>query len=436
MKKLNITDCRLEAGAPSYRRSMVALVLFALCSCALQAQSDAERAAKAGDLSVIKNQRVLHLFGTDVKERGFAHGFLLGKDIADDLDASLESLPGFTAVKFDNRLIPYSKNQFEWDDDSTLELDGIFEGMSARLGREGLYSKTLNRALTRADISAINVIADFFGPSCSGFAVWGKRTADGAVVHGRTLDFPIGPRAIADQLIVVSELLPERGANAPARKAWVAIGWPGLIVQYTGMNSEGLVACIHDSANLKPGRTAGRCVARGLLLRRMLEEIDPVLGDAAEHGARMAAQKPTACGNLFHMSWPRTAAEKTSTTPSAVLEFDPSDRKVDIRRMDDSNALVLTNHFRVRTTPEICTRFTAISGTLAALATANKSIGLIEARKVLMSAEMPLAAHSVYFFPDKLEFYLALTHNNIMSPSVAPTAFSFKELFARQMAEK
>ena len=52
----------------------------------------------------------------------------------------------------------------------------------------------------------------------------------------------------------------------------------------------------------------------------------------------------------------------------------------------------------------------------------------MEARKLLMSAEQPVAAHSVYFFPDKLELQIALTKNNIMSPRVAPVEFSMKEL--------
>jgi hypothetical protein len=42
-----------------------------------------------------------------------------------------------------------------------------------------------------------------------------------------------------------------------------------------------------------------------------------------------------------------------------------------------------------------------------------------------------VAAHSVYFLPDSLEFYVALTQRNVMSPRVAPTKFTFAELFAK-----
>ena len=407
------------------------LVVSIVLSAPVLAQSAAERAANAGELLTVKNFQVLRLHGANIKERGFAHGYLLAEQVRNDLEGSLNSLPYFSAKKFTDRLVPWSKDHFEWDADSRAELDGIYEGMLARLGVDGMHSKTLGRALTRDDLTGINVIADYYGPACSAFAAWDKRTADGGVVHGRTLDFPIGPKAIVDQVIVVSDAMPDRGENAPTRKAWIAIGWPGMVTEYTGINADGLIVCLHDADNFKPGRVSGRAEPRGLLLRRMLESIDPMAGDPARKAATMAAAGPTACGNLFQLTWPREAALKTSTTPSAILEFDPSDQEVQIRRMDDSGALVLTNHFRVRNEPDECKRFTSITNGLASFLTSNRTIGVIESRKLLMSAEQPVAAHSVYFFPDKREFYLAYTHNNVMSPSVAPTKFTMDELFGK-----
>ena len=400
-------------------------VLFLLLT-AWQAlgQSPAERAAKAGELLTLKNHRVLRLFGGETKERGFAHGYLLATEIRDDLDAALQSLPNFGAKKYERSLLPWSQRNFVWDEAAAAELDGLFEGLAEKLGPDGLQSRSLGRALTRADIVAINVLADYFGPACSGFAAWGKRTTGGEVIHGRTLDFPIGPKVIADQIIVASAAL-------PGRAAWVAIGWPGLIGQYTGMNSPGLTVCIHDAYNLKHGGSARGFIARGLLARRMLEAIDPNASDPAEQGAKLAAAQPVACGDLFQLTWPRAAAEKLGGTPSAVLEFDPADRKVDIRRMDQTGVLVLTNHFLVRSPPEKCSRFKNMTDALATLEKNGTPVGLLEARKLLMAAEQPLAAHSVYFCPDKLGLYVALTRGNVMSPRVAPVEFTWQELFAK-----
>jgi hypothetical protein len=164
-------------------------------------------------------------------------------------------------------------------------------------------------------------------------------------------------------------------------------------------------------------------------LRRILESVDPMDHEPALAAAQLISAKPTACGNLFHMSWPAAAAKKHQETPSAVLEFDPADPDPKIRRMDESGELVVTNHFRVLNQPAACERFTHMTEALEAYKKADRKIGVGEARRILMSAEQPVAAHSVYFFPDTLEFQCAETKDNVMSPHVAPTAFSFKELF-------
>jgi len=397
---------------------LAALLLLAPVA---RAESAAQRAAKAGELSTIKNHRVLHLYGADVKERGFAHGYLLAEVMRDDLDAVLKSLPNFDNAKYETTLLPWATRQFDWDEEIARELDGIYEGMLAQLGREKLVSATLRRALKREDLNAMNTIADYFGPACSAFSSCDK---SGAVLHARTLDFPIGGKAISDQIIVVSDA-------SPGKKGWVCVGWPGLVAQYSGMNEDGLVVCLHDAYNFKRGASAGGFIARGVLLRRMLEKIDPASSDAATQAARLSSAKPSACGNIFHLSWPRAAADKTSVTPSALLEFDPSDRTTDIVRMDSTGLLVLTNHFRKRNPPTVCDRFKSINGGVDMLTKSGQAIGLTQARKLLMAAEQPVAAHSIYFFPDTRIMHVALSRGNIMSPRVAPTEFSLIELLKK-----
>jgi hypothetical protein len=197
------------------------------------------------------------------------------------------------------------------------------------------------------------------------------------------------------------------------------------------MNNAGLSACIHDGYNTDRTVTGGPYVARGMVLRRILETVDPSESDPADAAAKIASEKASACGNLFHLSWPTAAALKNKSTPAAVLEFQPSSTNVVIRRMDDSGTLVVTNHFRSLHKAEECARYKAISDGLELLDKAGKKIGLPEARKLLMSAEQAVAAHSVYFFPDTLEFDIALTQENVMAPHVAPIAFSFAELFGK-----
>jgi hypothetical protein len=409
-----------------------ALTVLLFTALSLHAEDAAARAARAGELKVIKNQRVLFLRGDDVKERGFAHGYFLADQIRDDIDSALISLPNFSPQKFETRMLPWANSKFDWDTDASAELDGVFDGMAARLGESGIQSASLKRPFTRKDLAAINVLADYFGPACSGFTVWDNRSVDGKVLHGRNLDFPIGPKPIADQVLFINEAIP-KSASSPARMRWIGLGWPGLIVQFSGMNNAGLTACIHDGYNTDRAASVpkGDYAPRGMVLRRILETVDPADSDPAEAAAKIAGEKLSACGNLFHLSWPAAAAQKNNTTPAAVLEFEPSSTKVVIRRMDDSGALVVTNHFRLLNKSAECARYKAISDGLELLAKADRKVGLPEARKLLMSAEQPVAAHSVYFFPDTLEFSIALTKDNVMAPHVAPVAFSFAELFAK-----
>ena len=417
-------------------------LLWACVQLEAQAQSSAERAAKAGELVTLKNHKVLRLFGNEDRERGFAHGYLLAEQVLDCLDDALQSLPQFTVEKFETRLLPWATKRFAWDAGSAQELDGLFEGLRARLGEQGLRCPALGRAITRDDLYAINAVADWFGPACSGFSAYGTKTASGQVLHGRNLDFPLGPRAVGQQIILAYAALPARGKpGAPeamaARKAWMGVGWPGLICVFSAMNAEGLVCCLHDATNVVKGGERDGLVARGLLLRRMLECLDPAAGDPAAAAAKLAAVRPAACGNLFHLSWPRLAAEKFQLRPSAVLEFDGFGREsgetpVSIRRMDATEALVLSNHYCVRRPAEDCARFRKISDGILAFTKAGARIDLDAARKILIGGEQqpPLAttAHTLVFYPDRRALLVALTRGNIQATRVVGAEFEFEEL--------
>jgi hypothetical protein len=240
----------------------------------------------------------------------------------------------------------------------------------------------------------------------------------------------LGPKPVADQIILAVDPLPAQKGRS-AKLAWIAVGWPGLAAQFSGMNEKGLVACIHDGYNTVKGGKEENFFARGILLRRMLEEIDPAAGDAAEAAAKLSSQRRSACGNLFHLTWPAAAAKQTQTLPSAVLEVETAEIGARIRRMDKTGSLVLTNHFCVRSAPVDCARFTSISNGMELLQKAGKALGITEARKLLLSAEQPVAAHSVYFLPDRLEIQVAITKGNLMSPRIAPTPFAFSELLKK-----
>lgn len=402
-----------------------------LCCSHLRAETAAEQARAGGELVELRGYSVLRLTGTDSRSRGFAHGYYLAEQVLASLDDALRSLPWFGADSYEQQLRPWSANKFHWDADAKDELAGLYAGMLARLGPERLRSVVLDRALQPDDLFAINCIADWFGPACSGFTAWGKLTLNGKVIHGRNLDFPIGGRAVSNQVILAVAALPER-AGRPARRAWIGVGWPGLVSLYSGMNDAGLVCCLHDSNNVKHGGADEGFVARGVLLRRILESVDPRAGDPGAASAKLAAERPTACGNLFHLSWPGGAGD---IPPAAVLEFDAQDRDggeaVQIRRMDASQRLVVTNHYCVRRAPQSCDRFAQIGLALGLLASQSQPIGVPEARRVLIAGKLAAAAHTLVFEPDDLRMTVSVTRGNVLSPHAAGTTFTLAELFAK-----
>jgi hypothetical protein len=228
----------------------------------LAARTAPERASTAGELVKLKRQNVLRLFGPGIKERGFAHGYLLADEFMACISDAFASLPLFTLEKYEGRLKPWAVQRFVWDADIRVELAGLYEGLVERLGAENLQVAFLKRKLEPEDLFAVNVIADYFGPACSGFTAAGAMSIDGKVVHGRNLDFPLGDNAAARQVVFAVDALPAQGGS-PARRALIGVGWPGLSTIYSAMNADGLVCCLHDAENVIKGGPRDGCAPRG-----------------------------------------------------------------------------------------------------------------------------------------------------------------------------
>jgi hypothetical protein len=150
------------------------------------------------------------------RERGFQHGYLLGKEIAQSIQATSADWEYQTATKWD-WLLGKSAAMFtrKIDNENLAELDGIVEGMQAA----GVTT-------SRAEVIAYNAYFELSwywwplelktikdgktkpgGQSCSAFIATGRATADGGVVlgHNTMFDYQLGfPNIIID-------IVPEKG---------------------------------------------------------------------------------------------------------------------------------------------------------------------------------------------------------------------------------
>jgi hypothetical protein len=396
-----------------------------------------ERAKKAGTVLELQGFRLLRIHHPSAHERGFAHGFLLAPQILETFDAALTSLPGFSRRDFNERLTPWVREKLAWERTAKEEIAGLLEGLRARLGEKGSAPQALGRPLNANDFLALNAIADWFGPGCSGFSAWGKRTADDGSLHARTLDFPLGPKGVSVQLLFAfcarekNPLEKEPAAAKTRTLSWVGVGWPGMIGCYTGMNERGLTACMHDGYNLPPDGRRENLAVRSMALRRLLETTDPFAADPVAAVQTQLRAQPASCGNLFQLTWPEAAAKKWKAAPSVVWEWDnvslPRDAFASPRGPDQGEEiLVLTNHFCVRREPAACRRFKGLREALRKPETAALTAEL--AQRVLIAAEQSTAAHTVIFEPDRLRLHVSLTHRNVMSTRVSMKTFAFAEL--------
>lgn len=161
-------------------------------------------------LEQIGDTRVLHLKGS-YHDMGVQHGTLLKDDIVSG--ASLIYAIGAAAWKKDfatslqdawNRTSPFIPDKFKQE----------IQGMAEATG------------LPLEQVQGFTIFPELF--HCSGFAMWGKATADGSLYHGRVLDYMRDAGLDRWALLIVQE--PE-GANA-----FVNVGYAGTIGSVTGMN--------------------------------------------------------------------------------------------------------------------------------------------------------------------------------------------------------
>jgi hypothetical protein len=157
----------------------------------------------------------LHIEGGP-QERGFQHGFLLAKDIAEGLRIQRKVWEYQSALEW-RWLVGKAAGMFKGkiDAENAAEIDGIIEGMTAAgipMGRDDLIAYNASAELLGYWWPSVK---DSISPnagerskeSCSSFIATGRMTADGGIVlaHNTWSDFYY---AVSN---VILDILPEKG---------------------------------------------------------------------------------------------------------------------------------------------------------------------------------------------------------------------------------
>ncbi len=177
--------------------------------------------------------RLLRTWGT-AAERGYAHGLLLGEDIAAAMRSEF-------AARFGRRqpLLAMVRKALprliEYPEPVQAELDALFLGLIASGASRTI--EALDRAFDRDDLLVANALDVFGLMGCSGFTVAGAAVEGGGVLSGRNFDWPFtGSHLLQQTLVLVQH--EDEGAVA-------TVTWPGYVGAVTGINRDGVAAFLH-----------------------------------------------------------------------------------------------------------------------------------------------------------------------------------------------
>eukprot|EP01038_Epipyxis_sp_PR26KG_P006963 gene6963-9518_t len=237
----------------------------------------------------IKMKR-LDLVG-DSRERGYAHGFLLARDIVvftgpqmdqffmdEVLQLDISSFPEplqkiLRVIQVKGAIVaPEVFRQalgWVWEKEVSYvpqylidEIDGMAAGIC-----DGL------RGQEECDVSAwslklkqINMLPELIRMACTAYGAWGKATPANQLIQLRALDFGSGPWA-SNTLVAVHR-------DPSKNNAFVSVSFPGFVGAITGISQRGIgisekVWMTYDKRELQPGSYNGESDV--FILRDILE---------------------------------------------------------------------------------------------------------------------------------------------------------------------
>jgi hypothetical protein len=385
----------------------------------------------SGEIREVEGVRVLRIWGSP-RERGYAHGYLLGSDIIKLLDGYLgdERISGGpqryeASLQRIGAMMKIERRYVE-------EMRGLYEGVVAKLGDKATI-QALARPIRYEDVVAMNCIPDSTRMGCSSFAAWGDLTKRGATLSGRNLDWHRIP-ALSGSGIAIAYV-----SRQKTEKSWVSITWPGYVGCLTGMNADGITLSMHD-VPAGPPSVPGGFTPRGLILR---EAIESATGDGPRAMKKIGGvleKRVTCVGNNIPVSSPFKDARHP---PSGVFEFDGDVENQHgfelvvpkIEGGGDKFFQVCTNHYCERARPSACDRFQKMLQRLRSLKRDGKTMDVKQAWEVLRSVAFrngPLETYySVIFEPNARRMNVAFGSGGKPAPDCTPVTLDLAELLAR-----
>jgi uncharacterized protein (DUF2141 family) len=425
------------------------------CDCMLRQPTPfpkEDKYTEHGGLHWIKGLPVLQLWGTG-KERGFAHGYLVGKQILDFYEFYILEDSWRSPQRYQKIFIPFLENNFNYPPEFLDECDAVIKGMKA--SGIDIHLESLGRDFYRSDLLAINAYIErraafpvSSASSCTQFAFWGTQTEGSEVKKGliaaRNMDGECDIRKVTVSHFLLYAVDPlERG-----RRRWFSAMWPGFVGTISGINEEGLYS-MENAGGTGPGSVVGGIVPCSWVERYILETMgqksNPKSIEKILQSFRCQGGGTTAAGSIILFAQPY----QKQKNPAFVYEGDRFGGKIRLPGEvppDAPDCIMATNHhliygyntekpllsFGKKISFSSAWRYQAGAKMLEAWFRKGKSLGLAEAKRLLQTVSQGYTEYSVIFSANTRRILIAvddLRTDLWDAPYMPWVEFSFNELF-------
>ncbi|HSW30076.1 MAG TPA: hypothetical protein VLH75_11385 [Longimicrobiales bacterium] len=378
------------------------------------------RVADHGALRWMKGLPVLQLTGT-ARQRGFAHGFLVGEQIVDFFEFYVLEDSWQSATRYEAEFVPFLQSHFDYDPEYLAEVDAVVEGMKAS-GMD-MRVEWLGRDFGRVDLLAINAYIErraaqaspaaassLNGPACTQFAFWGEATQGselaGGLIAGRNMDGEVDLRKVTVSHLLLFAVDP----SEPGRRRWVSAMWPGFVGTITGLNEEGLYA-MENAGGSGPGPVVDGLTPCSWVQRNILENAG-------------AESTPASIGDRFGTDIP----EPGEVAPASPFGIMAANHFMTYGVDPDRPGFFFGKEAGFSST----WRYEAGMNTLEAWLRQKKPLGTEEMRRLLQSVAHGTTEHSVIFRANDMTLDVAVDdlETDLWDAPYQPwVTFTFEELF-------
>jgi len=413
-----------------------------------------DKFTKHGALRRIKGFTVLQLWGT-AEERGFAHGYLLGKQIVDFFEFYIIEDSWHSAKRYQEIFVPFLESRLNCPPEFLQECDAVIKGMKA--SGTDMRLEGLGRDFNLTDLLAINAYIERRAAypvgqpsSCTQFAFWGAQTErselKGGLIAARNMDGECDIRKVTVSHFLLFAVDP----SEPGHKRWFSAMWPGFVGTISGINEDGLYS-MENAGSTGPGPVVGGIVPCSWVQRYVLEK---EAGNSTPESILKTMQALecegggiTAPGSIILWAVPY----RKQDAPAFVYEGDRFGGAIrtptDVRPVDPTN-IMASNHHRVYgydpdrpghsfgrpLSFSSRWRYEVGMNTLEAWSREGRPLGIAEAKRLLQMVSHGTTEHSVIFLANERRIMIAIDDlkTDMWDAPYMPWAeFQFDELFRR-----